>query len=89
MAQITHADHDEVMIVVHAQDMADLRAQFFNVVPISLLSELSKAAEVLSDLGGGDIHFLPQRVGGDPNDTPAAKIRQLAVIAGQPPNDGV
>ena len=62
MAQIANADHDEVVVVVHAQDMTDLGPQFFYIVAVALLAELTETAEILADLRGGDVHLLPQGV---------------------------
>lgn len=87
--KVAHADHDEMMVVVYAQNMADFRAQFFDIVAVALLSEFAKTAEVLPDLGGGDIHLLAQRMRGNANDTAAAQIRQLPVITGKAPDHGV
>ena len=78
-----------MMVVVYAQNMADFRAQFFDIVAVALLSEFAKTAEVLPDLGGGDIHLLAQRMRGNANDTAAAQIRQLPVITGKAPDHGV
>ena len=65
MAQIAHADHHQMMVVVHTQNVADLGAQLLHVIAVTLLAELTEAAEILPDLRGGDVHFLTQRVGGD------------------------
>ena len=89
MAQIAHADHDEVMVVVHAQDMSDLSLQLLHIVAVPLLAELAEAAEVLPDLRGGDVHLLSQGMGGDPDDAAVAEVRQLTIISGQTPYDGV
>ena len=43
MPQIAHADHDEVMVVVHAQNVPDFRTQFLYIVAIALLAEFTKA----------------------------------------------
>ena len=51
-----------MVVVVHAQDVADLRPELLHIVAVALLAELSEAAEVLPDLGGGDVHLLAQGV---------------------------
>ena len=89
MSQIADADHDQMVIIVHAQNMADLSLQFFHIITVTLLSELAKAAEVLADLGGGDAHLLPQGMGGDPHDAAAAQFIQMAVISWKTPDNGV
>ena len=61
-AHKNNADHDEVVVVVHAQDMTDLGPQFFYIVAVALLAELTETAEILADLRGGDVHLLPQGV---------------------------
>lgn len=48
VAQIANADHDEVVVVVHAQDMTDLGPQFFYIVAVALLAELTETAEILA-----------------------------------------
>ena len=89
MAQVAHADHDEVVVVVHPQDVADLGLQLLHIIAVPLLAELTEAAEVLPDLGGGDVHLLSQGVGGDPDNAAVAEVGQLPVISGQTPYDGV
>ena len=89
MTQVAHSDHDEMMIIVHAQDMADLRTKLFHIVAVALLTELAEAAEILSDLGSSDIHFLSQGVGRDPHHAPGTEVRQLSVVTGEAPDDGV
>ena len=88
-AQVAYAHHNDPVLLVHAQDMADLRAQLVHVIAVALLSELAEAAEVLADLGGGDAHFLSQRTGGDTHAALQVQIIQIAVIPGQTPDDGV
>ena len=89
MTQVAHADHNQVVVVVHPQDVADLGLQLFHVITVPLLAKLTEATEVLPDLGGGDIHLLPQGVGGDPHHAAVAEIGQLPVISGQAPYHGV
>ena len=89
MTQITNADHHQVVVVINAQNVADFRAEFFHIVSIALLAELAEAAEVLTDLRGGDVHLLTQRVGGDADDAAIAQIGQLTVVSGKTPDDGI
>ncbi len=89
VTQVAHADHDQMMVVIHAEDVSDLCAKLFYVVPVALLAEFTEAAEVLPDLRSGDIHLLTQGVGGDPDYTAAAKIGKLTVISGKTPDHGV
>ena len=42
--------------------MTDLGPQFFYIVAVALLAELTETAEILADLRGGDVHLLPQGV---------------------------
>ena len=69
--------------------MADLSLQLLHIVSVSLLAELAEAAEILADLRGGDVHFLSQRMGGDPDNAPVVQFVQLAVISWQTPDHGV
>ena len=65
VAQMAYADDDKAVALVDAQDMPDLGAKLGHIVAIALLTELTEAAQILADLGGGDIHFAAQGVGGD------------------------
>lgn len=89
VAQIAYADHDQMVVVVHTQNVADFRPQFLHVVSIALLAEFAEAAEVLPDLGGGDIHLLSQGMGGDADYAAVAKIGELPVISGKTPDHGI
>ena len=89
VAQITHADHHQMVIVVHTQNPADFRVKLLHIVAVTLLSELPEAAQVLANLGGGDVHLLPQRMGGDAHHAFGAEFGQLPVVTGQPPDNGV
>ena len=52
--------------------MANLRPEFFNIVAVALLTKFAEAAEILADLRSGDIHFLPQGMRRDADDTAGA-----------------
>ena len=62
MAQMARADDDQLVIVVNAQDMANLGAKLGHVVAVALLAEFTEAAEVLADLRCRDVHLIAQRV---------------------------
>ena len=87
MAQIAHTDHNEMVVIVHAENMANLRAQFLYIVAVALLTKFTEAAEILANLGGGNVHLLSQGMGGDPYHTAGAEVRQLPVVTGEAPND--
>lgn len=89
MSQIARADHNEMVIIVYAKYMADLCAQFLDVVPIALLAKFAKTAKILPDLRSGDIHFLSERVGGDPHHAVAVQAVQLTEISRKTPNNRV
>ena len=89
VAQIARADHDEVVVFVHAQNVPDLRAQLFYVVAVALLAKLAEAAEILTNLGGGDVHLLSQRMGGDAHHAAGVETVELAVISWQAPDHSV
>ena len=59
VTQVANTDHDQVVIIVHPQDPANLRMELLHVIAVTLLAELADAAQVLADLGGGDVHLLP------------------------------
>ena len=83
VAQMTGTDNNQAMTAVNTENMADLTAQLGDVVAISLLTELAETAQILPDLGGGDVHFRTQRVGGDTHYTTVIEIVQIAIVAGQ------
>lgn len=84
VAQVAGADDDDLVAAVDAQNVADLGAQLRHVVTVALLTEFAEAAEILADLGGGDVHLCAQRVGGDADNTLVIQVVQIAVIAGKP-----
>ena len=55
----------------------------------ALLAELTKAAQVLSDLGCGDVHAAAQRVGRNTDDALVMQVIQIAVIAGETVNHSI
>ena len=61
-AQVADAHENQVVIVIYAQNMADLGAKLLHIVAIALLAKFAEAAEILADLRGGDVHFLSQRM---------------------------
>ena len=83
VAQVAGADDDEAVLLIHAENVTDLGAQLQNVVAVALLAEFTEAAEILPDLRGGDVHFLPQRIGGNAYHALVMQLVQIAVIAGQ------
>ena len=89
MAQMAHADDDKPVAVVDAQNVADLGPQLRHVVAIPLLAELAEAAEILADLGGGDVHLVPQGAGRDAHHALVVQVIQIPVIPGQPVDDCV
>ena len=83
MAQMARSHHNEPVAGVDAQNVADFRAQLRHVIAVALLTEFTEAAEILPDLRGGDVHFLPQRIGGNAYHALVMQLVQIAVIAGQ------
>ena len=69
VAQVTCTNDDDLLIFVDAEDVTDLGAQLRHIVAIALLTELTEAAQILTDLRGGNIHLITQRVGGDTDNT--------------------
>ena len=55
------ADDDKAVAFVHTEDVADLCAQFENVVAVALLAKFAEAAQVLTNLRGGDAHALAEQ----------------------------
>ena len=84
VAQVAGTDDDDLVAAVDAQNVADLGAQLRHVVTVALLAEFAEAAEILADLGGGDVQLCAQRVGGDADNTLVIQVVQIAVVAGKP-----
>ena len=83
VTQMTCAHHNDAVTVVDAQNMPDLCAQLGHVVAVALLTKLTKAAQILPDLGGGDGHTKTQRIGGDALYTLVVEVIQIAIVAGE------
>ena len=83
VAQVAHTDDDQAVSLVDAEDVADLGAQLGHVVAVALLAELAEAAQVLTDLRGGDVHFCAKGVGADTHDALVIQVIQIAVISGE------
>jgi len=69
VAQMACTDDDDLLIFVDAEYVTDLGAQLRHIVAIALLTELTETAQILTDLRGGNIHLITQRVGGDTDNT--------------------
>ena len=57
------------------------------LVAIALLAEFTKAAEVLSDLGGCEAKLLAKLKRGNASNTFCSKLIQLAQVSGQTTNN--
>ena len=86
-ADVADADQNGRVVAIHAQDLGDLAAQRHNVVAIALLAELAKAAEILTDLRGGQAHLAAQLAGRDALDPGSIQIVKLPEIAGHSSDD--
>ena len=89
VTQVAHTDYNEAVALVNAQNMANFRAEFGNIVAIPLLAEFTEAAQILADLGGGDVHFAAQGVGGNAYDSLVIQIVQITIVAGKTVDNGV
>ena len=56
--EMSRADDDCAVVLLHAEDLADLGVEVLDVVAVSLLSEPAEAVEILTDLGRGHVHHL-------------------------------
>ena len=83
MTQMAGTDDDQLVVVVDAQNMADLCAKLRHIIAVSLLPELAEAAQILPDLRSGDVHLIAQRVGGDAHHALVVQIVQIAVVTGK------
>ena len=82
-AQVAHTQNNGGMAPVDPQNIGNLPPEAVHIVAIPLLSELAKAGEILTDLGGGEMHGLAQSTGGDAHHPRLLQLRQLPVIPGQ------
>ena len=89
VTEVTRADNDQAVTDVDAENVTDLTAQFGNIIAVALLTEFTEAAQVLTDLRGGDPHLRAERIGGDANRAAIVKVIQIAVIAGQTVDDRI
>ena len=89
VTQMAHTDHNDAVAAVYTQDVADLRTQLGHIVAVALLAELTKAAQVLPDLGGGDVHLGAQRVGADTHHAFVVQIVQIPIVPGKTMNDSI
>ncbi len=64
LTEVADADEDGAVAPVHAEDGCDLRAQCGDLVAVALLAEFAEAAEVLTDLRGGEAELAAQLAGG-------------------------
>ena len=86
-ADVADADQNGRVVAVHAQDLGDLATQCHDVVAITLLAELTKTAEILTDLRGGQTHLTAQLAGRDTLDPGSVQIVKLPEIAGHSSDD--
>ena len=89
MAEVAGTDDNQLVPIVDAQNVADFGAQLGDVIAVSLLAELTEAAQILPDLGGRDVHFAAQRIGGYADDAFVIEVIQIAIIPGQTMNDRI
>ena len=81
-AQISGPHDDRRMHLGHSKDICHLITEICYIIPIPLLSKLSKTGQVLPDLRGCQIHSLSQRTGGDPDHTTLRQVAQMSIVAG-------
>ena len=67
--------------------MADFSAQLGHVIAVTLLTELAKATEILTDLRCCNIHFSAKGAGGDAHHTLVMQVIQITVVAGETVDD--
>ena len=79
--QVAGAQEDGAVALVHAQDLGNLLAQIGDSITVTLLAELTKAAQVLADLGSGDSHVIAQGRGGDANVAFLIQVIQGLIVA--------
>ena len=75
------------MALINAQNITDLLFQAVHLISIALLAELTKAAEILTDLRGGQAHLAAQLAGRDALDPGSIQIVKLPEIAGHSSDD--
>ena len=83
-AQVACPQYHYGVTLADPQDLPDLLPQQVHLISIALLAELTEAEQVLTDLGCGQPHGLPQGAGGDPDHALPLKLQQMPVISRQP-----
>ena len=89
MAEVAGTDDNQLVPIVDAQNVADFGAQFGDVIAVSLLAELTEAAQILPDLGGGDIHLAAEQTGRNAHDALVVEVVEIAVVARQTVDDSI
>ena len=85
-AQVTNTDKDRIESAVRTEDGSNVGTQICNIVAIALLAKLTKAAEILSDLGRGKTKLLTQLKRGNVGDTVGSKFIKLTKVSGKTAN---
>ena len=71
------------MLLIQAQDLADVPLELRHLIAIALTAKATEAVDILTDLGGGQMHALTQLLGGDGCDARSLQFAQMTIVAGQ------
>ena len=63
LTEVADADENGAVAPVHTEDGCDLRAECGDFIAVALLAEFAEAAEVLTDLRGGETKLAAQLAG--------------------------
>ena len=89
VTQITDTNQNDVVTAIHTEDLADLPLEVFDIITVALLTELTKAAEILTDLRGGKAHFAAEQVGGNTDGFLLLQIVEITIVAGKSADNGI
>ena len=87
-AQVSRAHDDGMEARTDAQNLADLGEEVVDIIAVALLTKAAEAVEILTDLGGGDVHHGGQLSRGDPHLALGDELTEVAVVAGEALDDG-
>ena len=89
VAQITDTDQNDMVIAVHAEDLADLALKVFYIITVALLTKFTEATEILTDLGCGKAHFAAEQIGRNTDGLFLLQIVQITIISGKSADNGI
>ena len=88
-ADIARAHNDDVILVLKAQNLANALLEIGDVVTIALLAKTAEAIDILTDLGGGQVHTLTQLLRRNTHNARLFQLAQMTEIHRKSTHHGV